>query len=122
MINQKGGFVDTLVNILKTILFDIVIPVLRVFAKIIGPLFKILPKEDFSEFNRVGELLPSSNRRIDWGLAWKYIYWCIKTVIYLIIFCFGGPIVILIGIIYLYSSLFKKLSVRNDKEDENKKT
>ena len=51
-------------------------------------------------------------RKWNWGSLWIYIWWCFKVTIYLILFCFGGPIVILAGIIYLYSKLGTKLTHR----------
>ena len=55
----------------------------------------------------------------DVGLLWIYLKFCLKTIIYLIIFCFGGPIVILIGNIYLYSQLYVQLGRRNDDPDSD---
>ena len=52
-----------------------------------------------------------------WGGFWIFLKWCFKSAIYLVIFCYGGPIVILAGIIYLYSQLIQKMSVRNDELD-----
>lgn len=118
MINQKGGFPGALVSVLSKIL-DIVQGIFKLLWMAIKYIFKFEPKDNWKNFNRVGELFPSSNERIDWGVAWQYLYWCFKTVIYLIIFCFGGPLVMLIGIIYLYSTLIKKFSIRKDIEQKN---
>jgi hypothetical protein len=52
-----------------------------------------------------------------WGSFWIFLKWCFKSAIYLVIFCYGGPIVILAGIMYLYSQLIQKMSVRNDELD-----
>jgi hypothetical protein len=55
-----------------------------------------------------------------WGSFWVYIWWCIKVIIYLIICCFGGPIVILAGIIYLYSKLGTKLTESSNNNNNTK--
>ena len=53
------------------------------------------------------------------GLLWKYMWWCLKVAFYLVVFSFGGPLLILIGIIMLYSNLAKKVStLKTDKEME----
>ena len=53
------------------------------------------------------------------GLLWKYMWWCLKVAGYLVVFSFGGPLLILIGIIMLYSNLAKKVSTL--KTDAEKK-
>ena len=53
------------------------------------------------------------------GLLWKYMWWCLKVAFYLVVFSFGGPLLILIGIIMLYSNLAKKVStLKTDAEDK----
>ena len=53
------------------------------------------------------------------GLFWKYLWWCLKIAFYLVVFSFGGPLLILIGIIMLYSNLALKVSsLKTDKEKE----
>lgn len=53
------------------------------------------------------------------GLLWKYMWWCLKVAFYLVVFSFGGPLLILIGIIMLYSNLARKVSTL--KTDAEKK-
>ena len=52
------------------------------------------------------------------GLLWKYLYWCLKSCVYLLIFCFGGPVLILVGIIFMYKHLFKRMGERSDYDKE----
>ena len=120
MIVQKGGVLGALVDVLITILTKILPTVMMGIWNIGKVLLGIEEKEGvkWNEFNRFGELMPDSNERLTWGYGWKYLYWCFKTVIYLVIFCFGGPIVILIGIIYLYSTLFGKLTKKTKENTE----
>ena len=51
------------------------------------------------------------------GLLWKYMWWCLKVAGYLVVFSFGGPLLILIGIIMLYSNLAKKIGTLKSKEE-----
>ena len=53
------------------------------------------------------------------GLLWKYMWWCLKVAGYLVVFSFGGPLLILIGIIMLYSNLAKKIGTLKSKEELN---
>ena len=52
------------------------------------------------------------------GLIWKFIWFSIKSSFFLLIFCIGGPVVIIIGIIYLYKNIFEKFGERNKYEEE----
>lgn len=106
--NQSGGFLGALVQVLKFII-QIVIKIFQhVIIPILKPFFRISPKTD-----EIKEPMNAVSRE-KWniGYFWIYAWWCIKVVIYLILFCFGGPIVILAGIIYLYSKLGTKLNKR----------
>jgi len=52
------------------------------------------------------------------GLFWKYLWWCFKVAGYLVVFSFGGPLLILIGIIMLYSNLALKVSTLKTEAEE----
>ena len=52
------------------------------------------------------------------GLLWKYMWWCLKVAFYLVVFSFGGPLLILIGIIMLYSNLALKVSTLKTEAEE----
>jgi hypothetical protein len=125
--NQSGGAFVILAWIGQFIL-EIVKTVL-IFIK---DLIKICPNDQATKFS---ECLSGSWGRManpkkwEWGGLWYYLKWCIKTVIYIIIFCLGGPVVILVGVAYLYSQLFTKLGERTDgldpsniNKDENNKS
>jgi len=120
--NQKGGAFVILAWIAQFI-FEIIKAVLT----FIKDLLKVCPNDKASKFSECfmpGKTSGSWGRMInpkkwEWGGLWYYLKWCIKTVIYIIIFCFGGPIVILIGVAYLYSQLFTKLGERTDGVDPN---
>ena len=103
--NQSGGWLDGIGAYLIGIVKEILIAILE----FIKAQFKIWPKtKEMDGFVDWFNL----TKKWDWGNFWIYIKWCFKVVIYLILFCFGGPIVILAGIIYLYSKLGTKLATR----------
>jgi hypothetical protein len=104
--NQSGGWLAVIGTYLMGIVKDILIAI----WEFIKSQFKIWPKEGVK-----GMDLLNLKKKWYWGNFWIYIKWCIKVVIYLILFCFGGPIVILAGIIYLYSKLGTKLTERTNK-------
>ena len=115
--NQSGGFLGGLIAILKFILRIVVEIFKQIIIPILKPFFRIWPKTD--EMKEPDDYVDFENK---WniGYFWIYAKWCIKVIIYLILFCFGGPIVILGGIIYLYSKLGSKLAIRSKKlEKEN---
>jgi len=101
--NQSGGWL----GVIGAYLIGIVKDILKAIWEFIKAQFKIWPKEGVEGID-----LLNLKKKWDWGNFWIYIKWCIKVVIYLILFCFGGPIVILAGIIYLYSKLGTKLATR----------
>jgi hypothetical protein len=113
--SQKGGFS------FFALLAQIIIEILMAIWGFIKDILKVCPNDEAADWK---ECYPQKLKHIDprkweWGALWYYLKWCVKTVIYIIIFCFGGPIVILIGVAYLYSQLFTKLGERTDGVDPN---
>ena len=100
--NQKGGF--AVLAIVGQFIVGIVIEIGKKIYEFCKWAFKLGLDHDDQTTLKFWDW--------DWGSFWVYIGWCIKVVIYLIIFCFGGPIVMLAGIIYLYSKLGTKLTDR----------
>ena len=102
---QSGGFLGTLIDSLKYVLNLVV----KLFWWIIFPILKwigqIWPKHGFKD-REILDYFDYTNW--NFGELWVFMYYCAKSVIYLILFCFGGPVVIFIGIIYLYYQLGKK--------------
>ena len=111
---QSGGFLGTLIDSLKYVLNLVV----KLFWWIIFPILKwigqIWPKHGFKD-REILDYFDYTNW--NFGELWVFMYYCAKSVIYLILFCFGGPVVIFIGIIYLYYQLGKKLNIRTDNLD-----
>ena len=109
---QSGGnILGTLIDVLKFILNLVV----KLFWWIIFPILKwigkIMPKKGIEGFDYI------DYKNWQFGELWVFMYYCAKSVIYLILFCFGGPVVIFIGVIYLYYQLGKKLNIRTDNLD-----
>ena len=49
------------------------------------------------------------------GLLWKYLWWCLKTTLYIIIFAFGGIGITIVAIFYMYMKLFTKFGQINNR-------
>jgi len=113
--NQSGGFLGALVRVLQFIIETVIKIFRRIIIPILRPFFRITPK-----INEMKEASNVLNFKKKWniGYFWIYATWCIKVIIYLILFCFGGPIVMLAGIIYLYSKLGSKLAIRSKSLEE----
>jgi len=108
--NQSGGFLGALVVILKYIIQIVIKIFQKIIIPILKPFFRITPKKD--EIKEASNIL-NFKKKWNIGYFWIYAWWCIKVIIYLILFCFGGPIVMLAGIVYLYSKLGSKLAIRS---------
>lgn len=100
-IEQSGGFVMDLLATIPKFVISVVVYVLSSLKNIAVVLFN--PK-----VWQAGQ-----------GLFWKYLWWCLKVAGYLVVFSFGGPLLILIGVIMLYMNLAKKVSTL--KTDAEKK-
>jgi len=96
---QHGGF-PTLISAIAQFIASVVVKVLEALKDLFIMLFN--PKVWQS-----GQ-----------GLFWKYLWWCLKVAGYLVVFSFGGPLLILIGIIMLYSNLALKVSTLKTEAEE----
>jgi len=103
---QSGGFAGVVATIGKFTV-TIVISIFKALYSALRSTFQIRPNpnKDYKWYNLL---------KWKYGHLWVYIWLCIKTCLYLIIFVFGGPIVIVFGIAYLYMKLYSKLDERND--------
>ena len=99
-IEQSGGFVFDLLATIPKFVISVVVYVLSSLKDLLIVLLN--PK-----VWQAGQ-----------GLLWKYMWWCLKVAGYLVVFSFGGPLLILIGIIMLYSNLAKKLGTLKTKEEK----
>ena len=52
------------------------------------------------------------------GLFYKYLLFSMKCGFFLVVFAFGGPLIALIGISFMYKNLFKKMGELKKDEDE----
>jgi hypothetical protein len=102
--NQKGGMVLGPIMMIVNFVLRIVENIFKVVFKVTIFSFKVTPPMDpttpwykFSEY--------------DWGPGWILLYYLSKAMMYLIIFVLGGPVAVIIGIIYMYMKLYKSLNV-----------
>ena len=112
--NQKGGVAMLIATIGQTIMV-IGATVISGLGKGLVDLFKIAPADGW----RKGDYTDFRNYFV--GGLWKFLWFSVKSSLYLLIFCFGGPILMIIGIIYLYKNLFNKLQYRSDYQEEKAK-
>ena len=110
--NQRGGM-----PVIVAWIAQFILEIIKAVLIFIKDLVKVCPNDKATKFSEClsgswGRMLDP--RKWEWGALWYYLKWCVKTVIYIIIFCFGGPVVILVGVAYLYSQLFTKLGERSD--------
>ena len=125
---QKGGFVGALSKILEVVLLIAVKVVTGIFFA--GKyLFAVCPNPD-GDPNIPGTCF--RGKAWDWhlaakennpkaytftlltGPAWRFLIMCIKLTIMIALFCLGGPIVLLGGLIFLYTQVYDQLNKRTD--------
>ena len=128
---QKGGFVRVLTSILE-IIAKIVMAVLILLFYIVRYLFDVCPNPDGSRSTDtcfVGspwdwhlaakEKNPKATTfNLLTGPGWRFIITCIKITLFIAIFCLGGPIVLLGGLIFLYTQVYSQLNTRVDNPQE----
>ena len=105
---QYGG-VPTLIALIGQFIATIVVVVIEGIKNGAIATMEIHSNDDWYDF-----------KNWTFGYLWKYLWWSLKSCFYLLIFCFGGPLIILFGIILLYKNLGDKLTQRTDYEEEKK--
>lgn len=107
---QSGGVVSLIATIGKYIV-QVVINVMYGLFNMLAAVGKLYPKEGTSSM---------FDLQNGWevGLIWKFLWFSLKSSFFLLIFCIGGPVVIMIGIIYLYKNIYEKFGERNKYEEE----
>lgn len=107
---QSGGVVSLIATIGKYIV-QVVINVMYGLFNMLSAVGKLYPKEGTSSM---------FDLQNGWevGLIWKFLWFSLKSSFFLLIFCIGGPVVIMIGIIYLYKNIYEKFGERNKYEEE----
>ena len=94
---QKGGFVGSVAMAFQATMgfvFKLVFGIFIYLKKLMIQLFNPYP---WKQKNR--------------GQFYKYVWFCIKCGLYLLVFAIAGPIFIMIGIFMVYGKLFKKMGV-----------
>ena len=106
---QQGGVVSLIATI-GMFIMQVVANLLIALGNLAGAFFKIIRISEypFYDFQKGWEI----------GLFWKFLVFSVKSALFVLIFCIGGPVVILIGIFYLYKNLFEKFGERNQYEEE----
>jgi hypothetical protein len=106
---QSGGLFLMAVMKIGEVLLIIVMAVLTFIKNIFKALFMIRWDSNsiFPPTIESGE-----------GMFYKYLWFSIKCGFYLVVFAFGGPLLALVGIIFLYKNLFSKLSELKKEEGE----
>ena len=126
---QKGGFVDALVDVLKVV-GNVVVAVFSGLFLAFQQLFAVCPNPDGDVKSGtcfVGkpwdwhlsykEKHPKAFKyefRLLTGPAWRFLIMIIKITFFIAIFILGGPIVLLGGLIFLYTQLYSQLNKRVD--------
>jgi hypothetical protein len=120
-LNKQIGGVTSLIAMIGTTLGIVSNYIAIGFLAILNE-FKMWPQDEYLGDAAVGYeysfLWPGN---WEYGLFWKYIGFCIKSSLYLVIFVFGGPIVTLIGMIYLYFNIFNT-NIKNEDEEKSENT
>ena len=107
--DQKGGVVGLIATI-GMFIMQVVINILAGLYGFAGMFFKLWPNNEYPIYDL--------DKGWEVGLFWKFIAFSVKSALFVLIFCIGGPVVILIGIFYLYKNLFEKFGERNQYEEE----
>lgn len=107
--DQKGGVVGLIATI-GMFIMQVVINVLAALYSFGGMFFKLYPNREYPIYDL--------DKGWEVGLFWKFLAFSVKSALFVLIFCIGGPVVILIGIFYLYKNLFEKFGERNQYEEE----
>ena len=96
---QSGGFI-AIIAIIGEFLLKIVIYIIKLIIMLFKALFMI-------RWHNNSKLPSLDNGE---GMFYKYAWVAAKCGIYLVIFAFGGPLITMIGIIFLYKKLFSKFN------------
>lgn len=109
---QSGGFVDILFFLLTPF-----IAIIKVIFDFIINLKDVLFSENLIPIRREnGDIMLGAPE--GQGYFWKYLWWCIKTSLYLVIFALGGIGFSLVGVLLVYKKLFKKFSLPTKDDDD----
>ena len=108
---QKGGFVFSLIASITEVMMKAVVSIGGFFFNIKEWLFNIQTRKTYID-TETGE--EKSKFSLGWvegeGNVWKFLWFCVKTSLYLVIFALGGFWFTLLGIVYVYSKLVGKFS------------
>ena len=112
---QSGGFVFSLIASIGELFILVVRGIIKgLFLTgrlLFKPSYKIKSKEEAEEIRnpivRFFSRIPKPYTKDGEGYLWKYLWFCIKVSFFLVIFAFGGIIVTIVGLLYIYRKLYK---------------
>ena len=110
---QSGGFLMIVAKIGEFLLY-IVAMLLRFLWRMFRILFMV--RLDFKKWYTLFLTLRTGE-----GLFYKYLWFSIKCGFFLVVFAFGGPLIALLGIVFMYKNIFKKMKELKKDEDEEEK-
>jgi len=94
----------------------IVSAVMWVFGEVVGGILSFAEWASITLFHPRVWNLPEGK-----GLFWKYLYWCMKIGFYLLCFTLGGVGITFLGILYVYTKLYKKVSTPQNEDESSRK-
>jgi hypothetical protein len=107
--NQKGG-VPMLIAAIGQWIGTVVMTVLNGIKDSSIAAFSIYPMNGFTNFNDYYV-----------GAFYQFLFFCVKSSFFILLFVIGGPLLMAIGLIYIYKNLIDKLKQKSDYEDEKAK-
>jgi hypothetical protein len=87
-----------------------------VLSEVVGGVFKFVGWAGETLFHPRLWNLPEGK-----GLMWKYLYWCFKIGLYFLCFTLGGVGITFIGILYVYTKLYKRLKTPQNENELTEK-
>lgn len=107
--NQKGG-VPMLIAAIGQFIGTVVMGVLNGLKDGGIAAFALYPMNGFTNFNDYYV-----------GSFWQFLWFCVKSSFFILLFVIGGPLLMAIGLVYIYKNLIDKLKQKSDYEEEKAK-
>ena len=104
--NQKGG-VPMLIAAIGQFIGTVVMGVLHGLKDGVAATVLIYPMNGFTNFNDYYV-----------GALWQFLWFSVKSSVFILLFVIGGPLLMAIGLIYIYKNLIDKLKQKSDYEEE----
>ena len=114
--NQSGGLgIFVLISSIGNLFVTIISGFIGLFPKLLKLLLKPSVKRATKEESEVIKnpllrffaRIPKPYTKSGEGYLWKYLWFCLKTSFYLVMFALGGIIITIFGLVYIYRKLYK---------------